>query len=85
MVSSSTPLAEYDTGTKEIAADRGEAEEPKGLPLKEPTSVAVPVIAGLLLLLGFIAAAVRYYNRYHSRGRAEYLPKMNHEFGFESF
>jgi len=80
VVSSSTPLAEYDTGTKEIAADRGEGKEPK-----EPTSFAVPVIAGLLLLLGFIAAAARYYNRYHSRGRAEYLPKMNHEFGFESY
>ena len=68
-------LAEHNTGTN-IKAAAGGGEE--------PTSAASTVIIGLLLLLGLAIIAVRWHNRKH-RGRAQYLPKMNHEFDFDDF
>ena len=68
-------LAEHDTGAR-ITADGGEGER--------PTSAGFTVIIGLLLLLGLAIIAVRWHNRKH-RGRAQYLPKMNHEFDFDDF
>ena len=46
--------------------------------------VEMDALVGVLLLLGLAIIAVRWHNRIH-RGRAQYLPKMNHEFDFDDF
>ena len=78
--SPASPSAEpIDTGTNKDTADGDNAGS------SNSAGTVVGSIIGILLFLGLVTAAVRWYRGGNSLRRSKLMPRMNHEIEFEAF
>jgi len=78
--SPASPSAEpVDTGTNKDTADGDNAGS------SNSAGTVVGSIIGILLFLGLVTAAVRWYRGGNSVRRSKLMPRMNHEIEFEAF